>query len=261
MKPVAVLLVGLVGLACSDPGPNEPGSGGAGSSAGGMPAGGAQTGGVAGSNATGGTNGGSSTGGQSGASQGGSPGASKGQIRLGIADIQDYGDGKSPPLDGLDAAEFCGDVADAASLKPEGTLMRSPGTGRYFVCLGPLSVSSSVALLDVEPGAPRVGYELYAALFHFDDAEHPNPNPGGKGPENFGLVILELNDFNGRSQCVSSNATFTGFKDVGVQKLLGGDSACSTGSAKYLQDDKRWIQLQVGASALTFELERVASGS
>jgi hypothetical protein len=259
MKPVAVGLSALLALGCSGgEGGSEPmGQAGSGAHAGDAAGGTAGSGGsssgsgnLAGNKANGGT------GGKAGGGQGGVPSASMGQVHLLVDDIQDYGEATGSVTAGLDAEEFCADGP-----KPEGTLMRSPGTGRYFVCLSSLSTSASAALLDAEPAAPRAGYALSAALFHFEDSAKPNPNPGAEGPTNYGLVMLELNEFNGRSQCKSSNATLTGFKDVGRQMLLDGDSVCSTGTATYLENDKRWVTVQAGGAALTFELEVVASGN
>lgn len=264
MKLVAVGLVALVALGCSDSteppvtgaqaGAAPAGSGGGGSDGGGGSGSAGKT------NAGGNAVGGSHAGGKASGGQGGSSTASGEQVPLDVPNIEDFGEAMASPLDAIDAETFCGDITDAGSLKAEGSLMRSPGTGRYFVCLGPLSATSSAALLGADPGAPRSGFTLYAALFHFGDPAHPNPNPGGGGPENFGLVTLELNDANGRSECVSSNATFTGFKDVSVQEMLDGDSACSTGAAKYSQEGGRGLDLQIGQSQLSVELEEVVTG-
>jgi hypothetical protein len=60
---------------------------------------------------------------------------------------------------------------------------------------------------------------------------------------------------------VSSNATLTGFKDVGRQTLLDGESVCSKGTATYVEGDQRWVRVQAGGAELTFELEAVAGGN
>jgi hypothetical protein len=262
MKTVAVGFAALLVVACSDsddPGPTAQAGSAAqsGSGVGGTTAVGNASEGGAGA----GSGGASNSGGKAGSAQAGAPSASMGQVPLRINAIEAYGTATEIPFDSDDATEFCGDIMNPASLKPEGTLMRSPGTGRYFVCLGPLSNSSSAALLDAEPGAPRSGYGLYAALFHFEDPANPNLNPGVGGPANFALVVLELNEFNGRSQCVCSNGIFRGLKEeVSRQQLIDGESMCRFGSTTYVENDGRWVRLAVGTAMLTFELEQVAVG-
>lgn len=209
-----------------------------------------------GSGGAGGSGAGTSSGG-SGGSTGGT--ASNGfATQVPIADtLQETADGALAG-DASFAIEFCGDADDPATLKPIGTVVRVKVSQRYFMCIGDLG-SDSVDLIQTNiPSDPVQGFVPYAALFVYQDPERPNLERPSKGPENYGLLVINLlNDepsSAANSACSGSNAVFDDLRIGGADQNL----CRNVPSALRIDGDRKFVDVVFpGGQSQSFELEPI----